>query len=134
MESAKAAKPPHWGLGGQMPCSCEGKINKKKLKNDKNKNYALGLFDPSPTYMRNLMNCLGAEVVIFYFPQGHENPFIIAQQPEKCVQNRVINPNQTVVSLNGINTRMQEELTGSCFKQISKSFRKTFFINMALCQ
>ena len=115
MESAKAPKPPHWGLGGQIPCSCEGKIKKKK-KNNKNKNYALDLFDPSPTYMRNLMNCLGAEVVIFYFPQGHENPFIIAQQPEKCVQNRVINPNQTVVSLNGINTRMQEELTGSCFK------------------
>ena len=63
------------------------------------------------------MNCLGAEVVIFYFLQGHENPFIIAQQPEKCVQNRVINnPNQIVVSLNEINTRMQEELTGSCFK------------------
>ena len=92
------------------------KKKKKKKKNNKHKNYVLGLFDPSPIYMRNLMNCLGAEVVIFYFPQGHENPFIIAQQPEKCVQNRVINPNQTVVSLNGINTRMQEELTGSCFK------------------
>ena len=72
------------------------------------------------------MNCLGAEVVIFYFPLGHDNPFIIAQQPEKCVQNRVINPNQTVISLYEIDTRMQEELTGSCLKQISKSFRKTF--------
>ena len=63
------------------------------------------------------MNCLGAEVVISHFPLGHENLFIIAQQPGKCVQNRVINnPNQTVVSLNEINTRMQEELTGSCRK------------------
>ena len=71
------------------------------------------------------MNCLGAEVVIFYFPQGHENPFIIAQQPEKCVQNRVINnPNQTVVSMNEINTRMQEELTGSCLNRSIKSIEK----------
>ena len=69
------------------------------------------------------MNCLGAEVVISHFPLGHENPFIIAQQPEKCVQNRVINnPNQTVVSLNEINTRMQKD------QQIHKIYRKiTYF-------
>ena len=84
MESAKDTKPPHWGLGGQILCSCEGR---KKLKNNKNKNYVLGLFDPSPTYMRNLMNCLSAEVVIFYFPQGHENPFIICSTTgEMCTK------------------------------------------------
>ena len=70
------------------------------------------------------MNCLGAEVVISHFPLGHENPFIIAQQPEKCVQNRVINnPNQTVVSLNEINTRMQE-LMGFCLNRSIKSIEK----------
>ena len=70
------------------------------------------------------MNCLGAEVVISHFPLGHENPFIIAQQLEKCVQNRVINnPNQTVVSLNEINTRMQE-LMGFCLNRSIKSIEK----------
>ena len=70
------------------------------------------------------MNCFGGEVVISRFPLGHENPFIIAQQPEKCVQNRVINnPNQTVVSLNEINTRMQE-LMGFCLNRSIKSIEK----------
>ena len=74
------------------------------------------------------MNCLGAEVVIFYFPLGHDNPFIIAQQPEKCVRNRVINPNQTVISLYEIDRRMQEELTGSCLFRSINAFKKNFLI------
>ena len=48
----------------------------------------LGPFDQSAyIHMRNLMKYFGAEVTVYFFSTGTENPFIIAQQFEKSAQN-----------------------------------------------
>ena len=52
------------------------------------KKNVLGPFDQSAyIHMRNLMKYFGAEVTVYFFSTGTENPFIIAQQFEKSAQN-----------------------------------------------